>query len=187
MYSLFISQDLDLVEINPLGISKIGNVMALDGKINVNDLALPRHPQFKQAISTNKSIRLNKTGNIGIITNGWGIALRTLDALAWQKGTPNTCIIVEDVFCSHAWKNALQELRKIKDIKVIFLHLIDSPFIQEIVNTALGKFIAKTNVPYVVSLFEQTELLGTLEKSTNFYPSPSLDDAVLRVVQEAKK
>ncbi len=43
MYNLFIEKDLDLVEINPLGISSTNEVMALDGKIVVNDNALGRH------------------------------------------------------------------------------------------------------------------------------------------------
>lgn len=43
MYQLFVEKDLDLVEINPLGISSTGEVMALDGKVSVNDSALGRH------------------------------------------------------------------------------------------------------------------------------------------------
>ncbi len=46
MYHLFIQKDLDLVEINPLGISSTKEVMALDGKIVVNDHALGRHPDI---------------------------------------------------------------------------------------------------------------------------------------------
>jgi succinyl-CoA synthetase beta subunit len=44
MYQLFIQKDLDLVEINPLGVSPSGELMALDGKVVVNDAALGRHP-----------------------------------------------------------------------------------------------------------------------------------------------
>ncbi|MGB3560173.1 MAG: ATP-grasp domain-containing protein, partial [Geitlerinemataceae cyanobacterium] len=43
MYQLFLQNDLDLVEINPLGIRSNGEVMALDGKVSVNDSALDRH------------------------------------------------------------------------------------------------------------------------------------------------
>ena len=46
MYRLFVEKDLDLVEINPLGISPTGEVMALDGKVTANDDALGRHPDF---------------------------------------------------------------------------------------------------------------------------------------------
>lgn len=43
MYQLFIEKDLDFIEINPLAVSAAGEVMALDGKITVNDTALSRH------------------------------------------------------------------------------------------------------------------------------------------------
>jgi succinyl-CoA synthetase beta subunit len=46
MYKLFIQKDLDMVEINPLGVSPQGEVMALDGKVIVNDAALGRHPDL---------------------------------------------------------------------------------------------------------------------------------------------
>ena len=46
MYQLFVQKDLELVEINPLGISSTGELMALDGKISVNDAALGRHTEL---------------------------------------------------------------------------------------------------------------------------------------------
>ena len=50
MYQLFIQRDLDLVEINPLGVGVDGSVMALDGKVRVNDSALERHPMLLQSL-----------------------------------------------------------------------------------------------------------------------------------------
>jgi succinyl-CoA synthetase beta subunit len=46
MYELFATKDLDLIEINPLGVDVEGNLMALDGKISINDDALPKHSEF---------------------------------------------------------------------------------------------------------------------------------------------
>jgi succinyl-CoA synthetase beta subunit len=46
MYYLFLDSDLDLIEINPLGVSAKGELMALDGKITINDYALTRHPDL---------------------------------------------------------------------------------------------------------------------------------------------
>jgi len=43
MYHLFVQKDLDLVEINPLGVSSTGKLMALDGKVTVNQRAIARH------------------------------------------------------------------------------------------------------------------------------------------------
>ncbi|MFO0409085.1 MAG: ATP-grasp domain-containing protein, partial [Dolichospermum sp.] len=46
LYQLFIQRDLDLVEINPLGVNSMGQVMALNGKIRVNERAINRHPEI---------------------------------------------------------------------------------------------------------------------------------------------
>ena len=47
MYALFVQNDLDLVEINPLGVDRAGGLMALDGKVTVNDSAIDRHTELK--------------------------------------------------------------------------------------------------------------------------------------------
>ena len=92
MYDLFIHKDLDLIEINPLGVSADGELMALDGKITVNDNALERHPSLVALGKSKNQIHsldpsqeideitftppepqqfdgLDKKGNIGIICN----------------------------------------------------------------------------------------------------------------------
>ena len=51
MYALFVQNDLDLVEINPLGVVRSGELMALDGKVTVNDSALGRHPELQQLLA----------------------------------------------------------------------------------------------------------------------------------------
>jgi len=50
MYKLFVTKDLEVIEINPLGINANGEIMALDGKIRVNDEALARHPKLLELI-----------------------------------------------------------------------------------------------------------------------------------------
>ncbi|TAD79521.1 MAG: succinate--CoA ligase subunit beta [Oscillatoriales cyanobacterium] len=51
MHALFVQNDLDLVEINPLGVDRSGELMALDGKVTVNDSALGRHPELQQLLA----------------------------------------------------------------------------------------------------------------------------------------
>ncbi|MGK7916034.1 MAG: ATP-grasp domain-containing protein [Prochloraceae cyanobacterium] len=120
MYRLFVEQDLDLVEINPLGVSPDGEVMALDGKITVNDSALVRHhdlivfqepkklplessflPQEPSFSSPSLSIPeprwldwKNERGNIGIIGNSLGLALVSWDLIAQNKGKASCCLLV---------------------------------------------------------------------------------------------
>ncbi|NET15365.1 MAG: succinate--CoA ligase subunit beta, partial [Okeania sp. SIO1H6] len=126
MYQLFIEKDLDLVEINPLGVSPTGEVMALDGKVSVNDHALGRHLELvnlvgknitnndeiqeKQVskIDKNSLLITNNTnavanekiipdyqlkctelqGNIGILCNGEGLTMATVDLVMEANGKP---------------------------------------------------------------------------------------------------
>jgi len=143
MYKLFRAKDLDLVEINPLGISSTGEVMALDGKVTVNHLALHRHPEFSPPNESNKWLtRLEAKGNIGLISNSWGVALATLDALVWQGGKAKACLIVEDVISANAWFEAIEKMRNLEGIKAILLHVIDSPLVEETLLAALVKSCA---------------------------------------------
>jgi succinyl-CoA synthetase beta subunit len=103
MYILMRSQDLDLVEINPLGIDRNGAVMALDGKISVNHHAMGRHPNLQPwqiiDVARNRlgtlSPLFNNVGNISILCSGNGLALAMLDGIAQGGGQVAQCIVVD--------------------------------------------------------------------------------------------
>jgi succinyl-CoA synthetase beta subunit len=103
MYILMQSQDLDLVEINPLGVDSQGAVMALDGKISVNPYAMSRHPNLKPwqvvDVARNRlgslSPLFTDIGNISIICSGNGLALAMLDGIAQGGGQVAQCIVVD--------------------------------------------------------------------------------------------
>lgn len=129
MYRLFVAKDLDLVEINPLGISPKGEVMALDGKVSANNDALGRHPDLvavgekkadakspgdkrsqvdrlrahsnllhsalelgrssQSQFSNSESLNfVELDGNIGVLCNGVGLTMATLDAVTQEGGKP---------------------------------------------------------------------------------------------------
>ncbi|WP_310485001.1 ATP-grasp domain-containing protein [Chamaesiphon sp. VAR_48_metabat_403] len=103
MYMLMRAQDLDLVEINPLGIDRNGAVMALDGKISVNHYAVGRHPNLKPwqvvDVARNRlgalSPLFTSVGNISILCSGNGLALAMLDGIAQGGGQVAQCIVVD--------------------------------------------------------------------------------------------
>jgi succinyl-CoA synthetase beta subunit len=117
MYALFITHDLDIIEINPLAINANGEVMALDGKIRVNDYALNRHPNLLKSLTretyqpsskTNQFHRQNLTGkeinkpiltldsdsNLAIISDSIDISILTINSLISQEQTINSCYIL---------------------------------------------------------------------------------------------
>jgi succinyl-CoA synthetase beta subunit len=103
MYILMEAQDLDLVEINPVGVDRNGAVMALDGKISVNHHAVSRHPNLQpwQVVDSVRnrlqtlSPLFTDVGNISILCSGNGLALAMLDGIAQGGGQVAQCIVVD--------------------------------------------------------------------------------------------
>lgn len=100
LYSCFKANDASLTEINPLVITGEGRLMALDGKMSIDDNALARHPELAAMRDTSEEppaereareagitfIKLD--GNIGCMVNGAGLAMATMDIIKLYGGEP---------------------------------------------------------------------------------------------------
>ncbi len=100
LYNAYLQLDCSLAEINPLVVTKEGNVIALDAKINFDDNALFRHPEYAELrdeseedpleVEASKSnlnyVRLD--GNVGCMVNGAGLAMATMDIIQLAGGKP---------------------------------------------------------------------------------------------------
>jgi len=100
MYYAFIELDCAIVEINPLVVTKTGDVVALDAKVSFDDNALFRHPEIEElrdeAEEDPKELEANKyslsyvalDGTIGCMVNGAGLAMATMDIIKLYGGSP---------------------------------------------------------------------------------------------------
>jgi succinyl-CoA synthetase beta subunit len=100
MYKAFIELDCAIVEINPLVVTKTGDVVALDAKVSFDDNALFRHPDLEElrdeAEEDPKELEANKyslsyvalDGTIGCMVNGAGLAMATMDIIKLYGGAP---------------------------------------------------------------------------------------------------
>jgi succinyl-CoA synthetase beta subunit len=100
LYKLFIAADCSLVEVNPLVITRSGQVQALDAKFNFDDNALYRHPELKAlrdiaeedprevAASEFGLSYIGLDGNIACLVNGAGLAMATMDIIKYYGGEP---------------------------------------------------------------------------------------------------
>lgn len=133
MYHLFITKDLDLIEINPLGINADGAVMALDGKITINDSAYARHPELpllkNQAQPVTWRTGDANFGQIGLITSSYGMALSSWDSLQEEGGTlAGACILTPertDIPLTEQFKQALAHFRGLDSLQVILINCFD--------------------------------------------------------------
>ncbi|MEL6787257.1 MAG: ATP-grasp domain-containing protein, partial [Cyanobacteria bacterium J06607_15] len=119
MYRLFREQDLDLIEINPLGVNDQGELMALDGRVTINDHALARQPILntlnysaqQRAINDDSSWAINQdfsqvrwrwldwhhqAGKIATICSSFDAALLTWDLLQQNQVVPACSILIEN-------------------------------------------------------------------------------------------
>jgi len=93
LYDLFVKEDCTLCEVNPLIVTKSGDVVALDGKINFDDNAESRHPEWAELRDTDEEdpveleaknaglSYVSLDGNVGCLVNGAGLAMATMDII----------------------------------------------------------------------------------------------------------
>jgi succinyl-CoA synthetase beta subunit len=100
LYEVFVAEDATLVEVNPLLITKEREVVALDAKVTIDDNALYRHPDVaalsdpsaedpQERMARERGLTYVKLdGNVGILGNGAGLVMSTLDVVAQAGGRP---------------------------------------------------------------------------------------------------
>ena len=197
---LFMQYDLSLVEINPLIILKSGDLLCLDGKINVDDNALYRQPKIAaMRDKTQEDDRENRAkewelnyvsldGNIGCMVNGAGLAMATMDIIQLHGGKPANFLDVGG--------GATQE-RVTEAFKII----LSDPKVEGILVNIFGGIVRCTDiaggiiaavkevgikVPVVVRLegnlaVEAREMLKT--SGLNILAANGLTDAAIQVVE----
>jgi succinyl-CoA synthetase beta subunit len=129
---LFRDYDCELVEINPLIVTGNATIMALDSKIIINDDALFRHndiiPELVELKPLEKDAKdkgiafIQLEGNIGVIANGAGLTMATLDALNHYEGEGGVFLDLGGTDDPEKVKQAFGLMKKAKP-KVIFLNL----------------------------------------------------------------
>ncbi len=167
MYQIFVEKDLDWIEINPLAVSPTGEVMALDGKIAVNDAALFRHEDLVALLTPQKSesslISLReveaksfsvieasqKDGKIAMISNGWGLTLTTWDLFVNQKVNPACAWILNEqeglTALGEQLTIALKQAMKLTHLRVILVNVLGDANTSE----AVAQVVADCCQPYL--------------------------------------
>lgn len=196
---LFMECDLSLLEVNPLVVTKSGELLCLDGKINIDSNALYRHPELKSLRDpSQEDERENRAtdwelnyipldGEIGCMVNGAGLAMATMDVIKLHGGSPANFLDVgggatkERV--SEAFKIILSDTQ-VKGILVnIFGGIVRCDLIAEGILAAVKE--VAINIPVVVRLEGNNADLGAeiLNNSgLNIIAAVSLTDAAKKIV-----
>ena len=135
LYDAFVGTDAMLCEINPLIVTPEGEVKALDSKFTVDDNALYKHPDIEamrdvaaadplEALAREKDVTYVKLdGEVGILGNGAGLVMSTLDVIALVGGTPANFCDLGGGGDTEGVVDALEVITRDPQVKSIFFNI----------------------------------------------------------------
>lgn len=180
LWQAFIKEDATLMEINPLVKTSDGKVIALDGKVTLDDNSTFRHPEHEQLVdhaSTNPLEKLAKEkdlnyvkldGQVGIIGNGAGLVMSTLDVVAYageKYGVkPANFLDIGGGASAEVMANGLSIILGDPDVKSVFVNVFGGITACDAVANgivqALNILASKATKPIVVRLDGNNVELG---------------------------
>jgi len=166
LYKAYEASDASLAEINPLVITQEGHVIALDAKINFDDNALYRHPEYEQlrdideeepleveaAASNLNYVKLD--GNVGCMVNGAGLAMATMDIIKLAGGMPANFLDVGGGANAETVEAGFKIILKDENVKAILINIFGGIVRCDRVATGVVEAVKNVNVqvPIVVRL-----------------------------------
>ena len=199
---LFMETDLALVEINPLIITKAGELLCLDGKVVVDDNGLYRQPAMRDAWDRNqvdpreiiaKEWELNYVpleGNIGCMVNGAGLAMATMDLIKLHGGKPANFLDVGGGATQERVREAFKIILSDKSVKAVLVNIFGGIVRCDDIAEGIIKAVAEVGItiPVIVRLEgnRKDEAAAVLAKSgLNIISASGLTDAAQKAVRAA--
>ena len=203
IYQTLIKTDASLIEINPLVITKKGNVLCLDAKINFDDNGLYRHPEILNLRDLNEEdpieIEASKhdlsyiklSGKIGCMVNGAGLAMATMDIIKLHGEEPANFLDVGGGASKEKVSAALKIILSDKSVKGILINIFGGimrcdVLAQGVVDAAKE---VKISVPLVVRLagtnFQEGKKILT-SSGLKIISANNLADAAKKIVKAIK-
>ena len=196
---LFVDKDLSLVEINPLVITKEGDLLCLDGKINIDGNALYRHKDLEElrdkSQEDERELRASEwdlnyvalEGNIGCMVNGAGLAMATMDIIKLSGGQPANFLDVGGGATKERVEEALKIILSDPDVKAILVNIFGGIVRCDLIAEGVIGAVADVGieVPVVVRLegTNAKEGIELLDKSgLNLISASDLGDAAKKAV-----
>jgi succinyl-CoA synthetase beta subunit len=200
LYDAFIAVDASLAEINPLVVSKRGEVLALDAKIVLDDNALFRHPDLEalrdpsdedtaEIEARAKGLSYVKLdGNIGCIVNGAGLAMATMDLIKYYGAEPANFLDIGGSSNPEKVVNAMRIILSDPNVEAILFNIFGG--ITRCDDVANGIVAAldqlEVEVPIVIRLTgtNEKEALEILER-VGLPATNSMDEVVQKAIELA--
>ncbi|MBI5876030.1 MAG: ADP-forming succinate--CoA ligase subunit beta [Chloroflexi bacterium] len=196
------SSDATLAEINPLAVLGDGHLMALDGKIVIDDNALPRHPDLAalrdvgaEDVAEMEARRhdlsyVKLDGTIGCMVNGAGLAMATMDVIKYFGGAPANFLDIGGGAQADKVAAALRIILSDASVNAVLFNIFGGitrcDEVARGIVQALGQI--NTKVPMVVRLVGTNEAEGrAILASANMETATTLSEAAQKAIAASKR
>src|SRR5246127_3776855 len=203
LYAAFIAKDMAMLEINPLVVTKQGQLRVLDAKVSFDDNALFRHPEIAvlrdETEEDAKEIEASKydlnyvalEGTIGCMVNGAGLAMATMDIIKLYGMEPANFLDVGGSATVDKVAAAFKIITADPNVKGILVNIFGGIMKCDVIAEGVTAAVRQVGlgVPLVVRLegtnVEQGKKI-IRESGLNVLPADNLDDAALKIVKAVK-
>jgi succinyl-CoA synthetase beta subunit len=202
LYRAFLETDASLLEINPCVVTGDGRLVALDAKMNLDDSALGRHPEFRDLrdldeetpleveASKYKLNYIKLDGNVACMVNGAGLAMATMDIIKLSGGSPANFLDVGGGASEEQVKSAFKILLSDAAVRAVFVNIFGGILRCDVLATGVVNAARElqVRVPVVVRLEGTNVEQGKeiLQKSgLNFTVAEGMKDGAEKVVRLA--
>jgi len=203
-YKAFYEKDCLLAEINPLVLTKGGEFIALDAKMNFDDNGLFRHKEIAALRDLNEEAPLEVEaskfnlnyikldGNVGCMVNGAGLAMATMDIIKVVGADPANFLDVGGGATAEMVKNGFRILMSDPDVKVVFINIFGGILRCDTLAKGVTEAVreVKVSVPIVVRLEGTNVVEGRRildESGLNFAVAIGMKDGAEKVVEALKR
>ena len=166
LFRAFINNDCSLLEINPLAVTVDDELCALDAKMDIDDNALYRHPEFEQMsqyqdVSPVESLAkkyklsyISLDGNIGCLVNGAGLAMATMDIIKLHGGEPANFLDVGGDASLEQVTQAFKIILSDSKVKAILINIFGGIMKCDVIASGIIQAIQEVgiHIPLVVRL-----------------------------------
>ncbi|GFE57367.1 ADP-forming succinate--CoA ligase subunit beta [Geobacter sp. AOG1] len=200
LYTTFLACDCSLLEINPLVVTKEGDLLALDAKFGFDDNAMFRHLQIgdmrdfdeedpnEVEASQHDLSYVSLTGNIGCLVNGAGLAMATMDIIKHSGGDPANFLDVGGGATIERVTEAFKLILSDKNVKGILVNIFGGIMKCDVIATGVIEAAKQVSlqVPLVVRLEGTNVEIGKkmlAESGLNIVAADGMADAAKKIVQ----
>jgi succinyl-CoA synthetase beta subunit len=204
LYEAFVAEEAMLLEVNPLVVLADRSVMALDAKVTLDDNSLFRHPanaELRDVAAEDPQERMARErgltyvkldGDIGILGNGAGLVMSTLDVVAQAGGSPANFLDAGGGSKADAIVSAVEVILSDEKVKAVLFNIFGGiTRCDEVARGLVEAFdVVKPSVPFVVRLDgtndEEGRRILADARLPNVQTAATMNEAAERVVELAR-